>query len=326
MRKDKFLIIGASGQIGTELTESLRNLYSTEQVIASDIRAPHNEAAIAPFEVLDICDAKALANVVQKHQITQIYHLAAILSAKGEANPLQSWNINMQGLLNVLEIAKEKKLHRIYFPSSIAVFGPNTPSPAPQDTVMQPLTVYGISKAAGENWCAYYHKKYGVDVRGLRYPGLIGYKSLPGGGTTDYAVDIYHKALAQEPFECFLNADTKLPMMYMADAIRATIELMHAPTELIKIHHAYNVAAMSFAPKDIVKSVRKYKPDLEVSYKPDFREQIAKSWVDDFDDKAAQNDWNWKPEYDLDTMTQDMLKKLPQYFDFSINTEETIVS
>lgn len=307
-------MIGAGGQLGTELTSALGELFSNENVIASDISKQNPALADFPFQQLDVMDAKALAEVVESNQITQIYHLAAILSAKGEANPQQAWHLNMTSLLNVLELARVKQLRKVYWPSSIAVFGPSTPADNTlQDTVMDPNTIYGISKQAGERWCAYYHTKYGVDVRSLRYPGLIGYKSLPGGGTTDYAVEIFHKVLKKEDFTCFLSENTALPMMYMPDAIKATLNLMQAPEEKISVRSSYNVAGFSFTPKELVTSIQKFHPDLKVDYAPDFRQQIADSWPNSINDDQAKKDWNWQPDFTLDTMTQDILENLPDY-------------
>lgn len=308
---ERILVIGACGQLGSELTNELGKLFGNENVIASDISKPNAAIANFTFEQLDVMNADMLKGIVENHSITQIYHLAAILSAKGEENPKWAWNLNMTGLLNVLELAKEKNL-RIYWPSSIAVFGPSTPMDnTPQDTVMDPNTVYGISKLAGERWCEYYFEQYGVDVRSLRYPGLIGYKSLPGGGTTDYAVDIYHKALKGEAFECFLSEGTYLPMMYMSDAIKATLDLMQAPADQIKVRSSYNVSAISFSPKEIVASIQKQIPEFSASYNPDFRQKIADSWPNSIDDAVARKDWQWSPSYDLDKMTSDILQNLP---------------
>jgi nucleoside-diphosphate-sugar epimerase len=312
---EKILIIGAAGQLGSELTHSLTEMYGGEQVIATDI----NESAAAKFdycrfEVLNVMDKDRLRNLVKDEKITQIYHLAAILSATGEKNPLFAWNLNMDSLLHVLELAREFKLNKVYWPSSIAVFGPNTPMQnTPQHCVMDPNTVYGISKQAGERWCEYYFQKYNVDVRSLRYPGLIGYKSLPGGGTTDYAVDIFHKAIDGEKFECFLSEKTYLPMMYMPDAIKATLDLMHAPAEQIKVRSSYNLSAISFSPKEIYESIKIHYPSFEISYNPDFRQSIADSWPDSIDDSAARKDWGWKHEFDLQKMTEDILANLPEY-------------
>ncbi|MBT0811227.1 NAD-dependent epimerase/dehydratase family protein [Litoribacter ruber] len=312
---EKILIIGAAGQLGSELTLSLSNMYGGEQVIATDI---NQSAAVkfdyCRFEVLDVMDKDRLRSLVKNENITQIYHLAAILSATGEKNPLFAWNLNMDSLLHVLELAKEFKLNKVYWPSSIAVFGPNTPMQnTPQNCVMDPNTVYGISKQAGERWCEYYFQKYNVDVRSLRYPGLIGYKSLPGGGTTDYAVDIFHKAIDGEKFECFLSENTYLPMMYMPDAIKATLDLMHAPAEQIKVRSSYNLAAISFSPKEIFEAIKMEYPSFEISYQPDFRQKIADSWPDSIDDSAARADWGWQHEYDLQKMTSDILANLPEY-------------
>ena len=313
---EKVLVIGACGQLGSELTIELGKLHGDDNVIVSDISKPNAAIRKFKFEQLDVMNTTQLNAVVENHQITQIYHLAAILSAKGEENPRWSWNLNMTGLLNVLEVGKERKLNKIYWPSSIAVFGPKTPKVnTPQDTVMDPNTVYGISKLAGERWCEYYFEKYGVDIRSLRYPGLVGYKSLPGGGTTDYAVNIYHKALSGVPFECFLSEDTYLPMMYMSDAIKATIHLMEAPKEQVKVRSSYNVSAISFSPTEIVASIQKEIPEFSASYNPDFRQAIADSWPDSIDDSVARNDWGWQPAYDLDKMTRTILEGLPELLD-----------
>lgn len=312
MATDKILVIGACGQIGVELTAALRALFGNENIVASDLRDEHPLLkGTGPYVSCDVMNKELLLSIIKEHQVTQVYLLAAILSATGEKNPTMAWQINMQSLLNILDIARDEKLHKIYWPSSIAVFGPNSPKQnTPQHTIIEPTTVYGISKYAGEQWCAYYHKNYGIDVRSLRYPGLISYKSAPGGGTTDYAIEIYHKALSEGRYECFLSEDTYLPMMYMPDAIRATIELMQAPVENIGNRTAYNLSAMSFSPKEISESIQKHIPDFSISYKPDFRQQIANSWPQSIDDKEAQNDWHWKPEFDLDTMTADMLQNL----------------
>lgn len=315
METNTILVIGANGQLGTELTAELRAIYGSANVIASDIQAPRKEPLPnEPFEQLDVMNAEKLAKIVDQYQITEIYMLAAILSAKGEQNPIFAWDLNMQSLLNVLEVAREKKLSKIYWPSSIAVFGPNSPvDHTPQDCVMDPNTVYGISKLAGERWCAYYHEKYGVDVRSLRYPGLIGYKSLPGGGTTDYAVDIFHKALNGEVFECYLREDSYLPMMYMPDAIKATIDLMQAPAENISVRSSYNLGALSFTPKDIYEVIKKQHPDFKITYNVDYRQKIADTWPNSIDDSQAQKDWNWKPKYTLEDMVEDILEKLPEF-------------
>ncbi len=312
MATDKILVIGACGQIGVELTAALRTIFGNENVIASDLREEHPLlVGTGPYVSCDVMNKDLLISIVKEYKITQVYLLAAILSATGEKNPLLAWQINMQSLMNILDIAKEEKLEKVYWPSSIAVFGPNSPKQkTPQHTIIEPTTVYGISKYAGEQWCAYYHKHYGIDVRSLRYPGLISYKSAPGGGTTDYAIEIYHKALADGNYECFLSEDTYLPMMYMPDAIRATIELMQAPIANIKNRTAYNLSAMSFSPKEIAASIQQHIPEFTISYKPDFRQQIANSWPQSIDDKEAQEHWHWKPQYDLSTMTADMLKNL----------------
>lgn len=308
---DKILIIGACGQLGTELTLKLRELKGTDNVIASDLRdEPIDLLANGPYEKLNIMNKESFQIILEKHGINQVYHLAAVLSAKGEQNPHFAWQLNMESLLTVLEAGKEK-LNKIYWPSSIAVFGPDTPKEnTPQNTVMSPNTVYGISKLAGERWCEYYFEKYGVDVRSLRYPGLIGYKALPGGGTTDYAVDIYHKAIAGESYECFLSENTMLPMMYMDDAVKATIDLMETDAENVKVRSSYNLAAMSFTPKEITAEIQKHYPDFKVTYNPDFRQKIADSWPGSIDDSAARNNWGWQHEFGLKELTETMITNL----------------
>ncbi|MEY3324097.1 MAG: hypothetical protein RLZ11_411 [Bacteroidota bacterium] len=312
MRNEKILVIGASGQIGVELTLALRKIYGEGQVIAADLREQNPLlAGSGPYVSLDVMNKEMLHVQVIRQNITQIYLLAAILSATGEKNPSLAWNLNMQGLLNVLDIAREEKLHKVFWPSSIAVFGPSSPRQnCPQQTIIEPTTVYGISKYAGEFWCHYYWQRYGVDVRSVRYPGLISYKSEPGGGTTDYAVDIYHQALQKNQYTCFLKEDTYLPMMYMPDAIRATIELMEAPQKSVGIRTSYNLSAMSFSPQEVAASIRTHLPDFSISYSPDYRQQIADSWPQSIDDSVARSDWGWKEEFDLTSMTADMLKNL----------------
>ncbi|RYD99097.1 MAG: NAD-dependent epimerase/dehydratase family protein [Sphingobacteriales bacterium] len=309
---EKVLVIGAGGQLGVELTLALREKFGRDNVIASDIREPHALLAESgPFIQLDVMNSNAVAAVVKKESITQIYLLAAILSATGEKNPLWAWDINMKSLMNVLDICVEHKVAKLYWPSSIAVFGNTTPKDAtPQKTVIEPTTVYGISKYAGELWCQYYFEKYGLDVRSMRYPGLISWKSAPGGGTTDYAIDIYIEALKKQSYECFLSENTYLPMMYMDDAVRATLELMDAPKEAVKNRMSYNLAAMSFSPVEISEAIKKRIPEFTISYAPDFRQQIADSWPSKIDDSEARKDWGWKPEYDLEAMTDVMLEML----------------
>jgi nucleoside-diphosphate-sugar epimerase len=312
MQKEKILVIGASGQIGVELTLALRKIYGNANVVASDLRE-ENELlkGTGPYVSLDVMNKEMLHVQVIRQNITQIYLLAAILSATGEKNPNLAWSLNMQSLLNVLDIAREEKLTKVYWPSSIAVFGPTSPRQnCPQQTVIEPTTVYGISKYAGEFWCNYYHQRYGVDVRSLRYPGLISYKSAPGGGTTDYAVEIFHEALEEGTYECFLNEDTYLPMMYMPDAIRATIELMEAPAEKISIRTSYNLSGMSFSPKEIAAAIKKHIPAFSIIYKPDYRQAIANSWPQSIDDSVARKDWGWKEDFNLDAMVTDMFKNL----------------
>jgi nucleoside-diphosphate-sugar epimerase len=312
MVKEKILVIGASGQIGVELTLALRKIYGANNVIASDLRE-QNELLMGtgPYVSLDVMNKEMLHVQVIRQGVTQIYLLAAILSATGEKNPGLAWHLNMQGLLNVLDIAREEKLSKIYWPSSIAVFGPTSPKQnCPQQTIIEPITVYGISKYAGEFWCNYYFHKFGVDVRSLRYPGLISYKSAPGGGTTDYAVEIFHEALAEQHYNCFLEKDTYLPMMYMPDAIRATIELMEAPMEKIRVRTSYNLSAMSFSPEEIAGEVRKHVPSFTIEYAPDYRQSIANSWPQSIDDSVAREQWGWKHEFDLPKMTSDMFANI----------------
>lgn len=312
MVKDRILVIGASGQIGVELTLALRKIYGNANVIASDLREENDLLkGTGPYVSLDVMNKEMLHVQVIRQGITQIYLLAAILSATGEKNPNLAWSLNMQSLLNVLDIAREEELHKVYWPSSIAVFGPTSPKKnCPQQTVIEPVTVYGISKFAGEFWCNYYNQRYGIDVRSLRYPGLISYKSAPGGGTTDYAVEIFHEALEEKKYECFLKEDTYLPMMYMPDAIRATIELMETDASKISIRTSYNISGMSFSPREIAAEIKKHIPDFSISYEPDYRQTIANSWPQSIDDSVARKDWGWKEEYTLERMTKDMLDNL----------------
>lgn len=308
----KILITGAGGQLGSELTAALADKFGGATIIATDINEnAKDKFDYCTFEVLDVLDNNRLVELIDKYEVSEVYHLAAILSAVGEKNPLFTWKLNMDSLLNVLEIGKAGKIEKIYWPSSIAVFGKNTPADnTPQDCVMDPTTVYGISKLAGERWCAYYFEKYGVDVRSLRYPGLIGYKSAAGGGTTDYAVDIFRAAIEGEEFECFLAEDMYLPMMYMPDAIKATLDLMQAPKEDISIRSSYNVSAVSFSPKEIYSELLKYYPDFKIKYNPDFRQEIAASWPDSIDDTRARLDWDWQHNYDMSKMAKDILAHL----------------
>jgi len=312
MVKEKILVIGASGQIGVELTLALRKIYGNANVIASDLREQNSLLqGTGPYVSMDVMNKEMLHVQVLRQGITQIYLLAAILSATGEKNPGLAWNLNMQGLLNVLDIAREEKLHKVYWPSSIAVFGPTSPKiNCPQQTIIEPVTVYGISKYAGEFWCNYFHSRFGVDVRSLRYPGLISYKSAPGGGTTDYAVEIFHEALEEKKYECFLKEDTYLPMMYMPDAIRSTIELMESPADKISVRTSYNISGMSFSPKEIAAEIKMHIPEFSISYKPDYRQEIANSWPQSIDDSVASADWGWKAEYGLKEMVSEMLLNL----------------
>ena len=317
----KILVIGAGGQLGTELTKALADQYGKDKVIATDFQeSVKNKFDYCTFQTLNVMDKASLSSIVAQEGVTQIYHLAAILSALGEKNPVQAWDLNMGGLLNVLEVAREHSVEKVFWPSSIAVFGPNSDKDqTPQKAFKDPNTVYGISKLAGEHWCEYYFNKYGVDVRSLRYPGLIGYKSLPGGGTTDYAVDIYHKAVQGENFTCFLSEHTYLPMMYMDDAIHATLQLMDAPKENIKIRTSYNLAGMSFSPKEIHQSLQVHYLNFEIAYQTDFRQQIADSWPNSIDDSSAKQDWNWQPAFDLKAMTETIVNNLPNYFNYNAN-------
>ena len=310
--KKRILIIGASGQIGTELTYQLRKIYESHKVIASDIREGDDVLLNGgPFEILDATDFNAVEDIVIRYEITDVYLMAAMLSATAEKFPMKGWDLNMNSLFNILNLAKDKTIEKVFWPSSIAVFGPSTPRiNTPQRTIMEPSTVYGISKQTGERWCEYYHNRYGVDVRSIRYPGLISYKTLPGGGTTDYAVDIYHKAVKHKKYVSFLNAETTLPMMFIDDAIKATITIMEAPSEKIKVRSAYNLAAMSFNPEEIAASIKKYIPEFEIGYKPDFRQAIADSWPQSIDDGEARGDWGWQHEFSLDEMTQIMIENL----------------
>jgi nucleoside-diphosphate-sugar epimerase len=312
--KTGILVIGASGQIGTELVMELRSKYGNNNVVASDLKTASDEVLESgPFIQLDVMDRDKLHQIIVQHKIGQVYLLAAILSATAEQKVMPAWNLNMYGLFYVLELAREGFVDKIYWPSSIAVFGPNTPRDnTPQFTITEPNTVYGISKLAGERWCEYYHQKYRVDIRSLRYPGLIGYKSAPGGGTTDYAVDIFHKASTGEPFECFLSENTRLPMMYMPDAIRATIGIMEADEKSIKLRSGYNIGAFSFTPKELAAEIRKHITGFEISYNPDFRQELADGWPSSLDDSVARTDWGWKNEYSLEMMTKDMLDHLAE--------------
>lgn len=308
----KILVIGACGQIGTELTTRLREIYGSENVIASDIRPGSDDLmASGPFEILDAMNKDQIENTCLYYEINEVYLMAAMLSATGEKFPKKAWSLNMDSLMNVLDIAKDSSIDKVFWPSSIAVFGPTTPkNHTPQHTIMEPTTVYGISKQTGERWCEYYHNKYGVDVRSIRYPGLISWKTLPGGGTTDYAIDIFHKAVANENYPCFLKEDTALPMMYMEDAVRATIEIMDAAPAAIKQRSSYNLAGMSFTPSELAAEIKKHLPDFTISYEPDFRQQIADSWPSSIEDTAARTDWKWNTVYDLSAMVKDMLTHL----------------
>ncbi len=309
---EKILIIGAAGQIGSELTMALRNVYGNDNVFATDIKQPPSDVVESgPFQILDVMNDRALIHFVIRHKITQIYHLAAVLSGNAEKLPIQAWDINMKSLLNILDLAKEVGLRKLFWPSSIAVFGLTTPKiNTPQLTITEPNTVYGISKLAGERWCEYYFNKYGVDTRSVRYPGLISYKTEAGGGTTDYAVEIFYEAIKKKKYECFLKEDATLPMMFMPDAIEGTINLMEAESSKLSIRSSYNLAAISFNPKEIAEEIKKRIPEFGITYKPDFRQKIAESWPQSIDDSVAQNDWGWKFKYGLSEMTDIMLAEI----------------
>ncbi|MDX1651431.1 MAG: NAD-dependent epimerase/dehydratase family protein [Brumimicrobium sp.] len=308
----KILVIGAAGQIGTELVLGMEQKFGKDAVIASDVKEDCPKALKeSNYRSLNVLDKKGLEQLVRSEQVTEIYLLAALLSATAEKNPAFAWELNMDGLFNVLNLAKEGIIKKIFWPSSIAVFGPTTPRVnTPQHTIMEPTTIYGISKQAGEQWCAYYHRKYGVDVRSIRYPGLISYTSLPGGGTTDYAVDIFYHAKEYNRYTCFLKKDTALPMMFMEDAIRATLNLMEAPEEDIKIRTSYNLSGISFTPEELAEEIKKRLPDFGIEYAPDFRQAIADSWPQSIDDQCARDDWEWSPSYDLNKTVDVMLKKV----------------
>jgi len=318
MNKEKLLVIGANGQIGTALLPKLQEIYGEDEVIASDLQPMLHPTAT--FETLDATQPDSLQKVIKKHGITQIYHLAAVLSAKGEAKPLVAWDINMKTLLNVLEAAREFRLNKIFIPSSIAVFGESAPHQrTPQHTYLDPSTVYGLSKVAAENWCLYYHKRYQVDVRSLRYPGVISYQSMPGGGTTDYAVEMYHKALSGEDYICYLQEDSRLPMIYIEDALRATTELMEAPADQLSIRTSYNLAGISFTPIELFHKIQDAFPAFHCSFEPDFRQAIAASWPESIDDSFARKDWGWKPKFDLTQITTEMIAQLSKQYVSSKN-------
>ena len=313
MISETILIIGANGQLGSVLTKELQKIYGKKNVIVSDIFLDTDFDGI--FEVIDATDLNAIKAIINKYSIKEIYHLAAILSAKGEEKPLSTWDLNIKMMINVFEASRLNNVKKVFFPSSIAVFGDQAPLlNTPQSSFLNPSTVYGISKAAGENWAQYYFTKYGLDIRSIRYPGIIGYQSMPGGGTTDYAVDIYHSAVKDEKFSCFLNSDTKLPMMFMNDAIRSTIKLMQSDIENIKIRTSYNLTGMSFSPSEIYNEIKKSYPNFKIEYNPDFRQKIADKWPKSIDDKEARNDWGWTPKYNLSSMTLEMLEKLKEKY------------
>ena len=313
MSKAVILVVGANGQLGSVLVKELQMIYGITNVIASDVYLNPDFEGI--FELLDATDMVSIHSVIKQYSVTQIYQLAAILSAKGEQHPLKTWELNTKMMLNVFEVARNSGLDKVFFPSSIAVYGTKAPlQKSPQSVFLNPSTVYGISKAAGENWAQYYFEKYDLDIRSIRYPGVIGYQSMPGGGTTDYAVDIYHSAVKRENFKCFLKADTKLPMVFMEDAIRATIELMQTPKENIKTRTSYNLGSMSLNPSEIYEAIKKQHPSFEIQYQPDFRQVIADNWPKSIDDKEARNDWGWEPKFNLKSMTSVMLKKLEEKY------------
>lgn len=308
----RIMVMGAAGQIGTELVLAFREAYGPDNVIAADIRdKPTDALADGPYEKMDVLDRNGLFALIKKYEVAEVYHLAALLSATAEKNPAFGWELNMNGLSNVLDLARDGHIKRIFWPSSIAVFGPNTPKDfTPQRTIMEPTTVYGISKVAGESWCEYYHNRYGVDVRSVRFPGIIGYKSAPGGGTTDYAVHIFHEALKNKTYESFISENAALPMMYMPDAVKAVTDIMAAPSESIAIRTAYNITGMSFTPKMIAEAIKVHIPDFTITYNPDYRDGIANSWPSTLDDRHARRDWGWEPRYNLDDLVVDMLEHL----------------
>jgi len=321
MQNQKILITGSNGQIGTVLGDKLIDIFGIDNVILTDIAKNNHKRGI--FEKLDILNTVHFKELIQDYKITQIYHLASLLSASGEKNPMRTWNVNFNGLLNILELSKDNDIKKLFFPSSIAVFGDTTPKEnTPQDVPLVPKTVYGIGKVAGELWCNYYANRYGLDVRSLRYPGIISYESMPGGGTTDYAVDIFHYAVKNEKYTCFLEENTVMPMMYMEDAINATIQLMQSPKENIKIRYSYNIGAFSFSPKEIYNEILKHIPNFEIEYKPDFRQQIADSWVKRIDDSRARQDWGWKPKYNFEQMVEDMIINLKKQYNSKTNKEK----
>ena len=310
------LIIGACGQIGTELTLKLRELNPNKRVVASDIRQGSKELMeTGPFEIINALDYESILQIIHKHQVTDVYLMAAMLSATAEKFPEKAWELNMNSLFNILNIAKDGIIKKVFWPSSMAVFGPSTPKEnTPQYTIMEPSTVYGISKQTGERWCEYYHNKYGVDVRSIRYPGVISWKTKPGGGTTDYAIDIFHQAILEGTYTSYLNNESKLPMMYMDDAIKATIQIMEADTDAIKIRSSYNLAAVSFTPKEIAKEITKHIPNFKINYAIDFRQDIADSWPDSIDDSSARIDWSWKPAFNLEKITENMIENLTETY------------
>jgi len=312
----KILIIGAGGQIGTELTYKLRAIHGIDNVMASDINTRNLDLVNSgPFEIIDAKNFNAIKDCCKNNNIDTVYLMAALLSATGEKYPMEAWDLNMNSLFHVLNLAKGGTIKKVFWPSSIAVFGPTTPREnTPQHTICEPTTVYGITKQVGERWCEYYHNKYGVDVRSIRYPGIISHKTMPGGGTTDYAVEIYHEAIKKGSYECFLSKNTSLPMMFMEDAIKATVDLMGAPAKKLTIRSAYNLSAISFTPEAIFESIKKQLPDFSITYNPDFRQAIADSWPSSIDDSIARKDWNWQHHFDLDKMTSEMLKHLKKNY------------
>lgn len=314
MKNGNTLVIGSEGQVGSELTSNLRSIYNPSTIIAVDIHSEKDRNHhTGPYSKVDVQDYHHLHNIIKHYGVTEIYNLAALLSASAEAKPMAAWALNVNGLLNTLLLAKETDVKRLFWPSSIAVFGPSTPkTDTPQHTVMDPTTVYGISKLAGERWCQYFYDKYGVDTRSIRYPGLVSYSTDPGGGTTDYAVDIFHHALSTRQYTCFLKPDAYLPMLYMPDAIRGTIELMHADSQNLSLHSSYNLGGLSFSPETLTNSIRRQIPDFQIDYQPDFRQEIADSWPSSINDSIATNDWGWKPAYSLDGMVMDMIKNLKE--------------